>query len=219
MRPPVQIIRPQRRAHTARRVARPVGKSRSLARSDIAVPDRHRLATALPSLFWAGFQPYPYVDYGRFLTPEGGILFVYKDVDERLLHELKRAVIWALFSLPEGWFLLSHSPLRSMLLNIMLFLAIAVVNLLIVSKPVEVYRSVEIRPDCMIIERAEIFWLRYMEAGWPAFREGSGSLCGIYGSRFVEYLTVRAFDEFDKAPEVFAAHLQEAMQQLWTIPR
>jgi hypothetical protein len=57
-----------------------------------------------------------------------------------------------------------------------------------------------------------------MENGWPTLQpddEGNQQLCGIYGSRFVEYLTVRRFDELDRMPEVFGAHLQDAMQQLW----
>jgi hypothetical protein len=32
----------------------------------------------------------------------------------------------------------------------------------------------------------------------------------------VEFLTARRFDEFDRMPEVMAAHLQDAMRQLWT---
>jgi hypothetical protein len=46
-------------------------------------------------------------------------------------------------------------------------------------------RRVEIRPDCLIIEGAETFWLRYMESGWPAFQpdgEGNQVLCGSYGA-------------------------------------
>jgi hypothetical protein len=43
-------------------------------------------------------------------------------------------------------------------------------------------------------------------------------LCGIYGTRFVEYLTIRSFDEFDRGADVFVAHLRDAMQQLWTRP-
>jgi uncharacterized protein YcgL (UPF0745 family) len=60
-----------------------------------------------------------------------------------------------------------------------------------------------------------------MEGGFPAFRpddEGNQVLCGIYGTRFVEYLTVRRFDELDRMPEVFAQHLQDAMRQLWSWP-
>jgi hypothetical protein len=41
---------------------------------------------------------------------------------------------------------------------------------LIIRKPVEVYRSIEIRRDCMIIEGGDIFWLRWIETNWPAFQ-------------------------------------------------
>lgn len=71
----------------------------------------------------------------------------------------------------------------------------------------------------MILEGSEVFWTRFMENGWPAFRpdeEGNFVLCGHYGTRFVEFLTARRFDEFDRMPEVMAAHLQDAMRQLWT---
>jgi hypothetical protein len=42
-------------------------------------------------------------------------------------------------------------------INLACLLAVGVLNWLIVAKPVEVYRWVEIRPDCMIIEGADIF--------------------------------------------------------------
>ena len=29
------------------------------------------------------FAPHPYVDYARYLTNEGGIAIIYKDIDER----------------------------------------------------------------------------------------------------------------------------------------
>jgi hypothetical protein len=95
---------------------------------------------------------------------------------------------------------------------------VAIVNWLIVRKPVEIYRRVEVRPDCMILEGGEIFWLRHMENGWPEFQpdeDGNHILCGIYGTRFVEYLTVRRFDDLDRMAEVFIAHMHEAMTQLW----
>jgi hypothetical protein len=44
-------------------------------------------------------------------------------------------------------------------------------------------------------------------------------LSGSYGTRHVEYLTARRFDKHDRMPEVFAAHLKEAMQQLWELPK
>jgi hypothetical protein len=97
-------------------------------------------------------------------------------------------------------------------------LVIAIVDVFIVAKPVEIYRTLEIRPDCMIVEGADVFWLRYMEDGWPALQQDDRKnllLCGIYGSRFVEYLAIRRFDQLDRMPEVFAAHLQDAMKQPW----
>lgn len=176
------------------------------------------MPATLPSFAEAGFQPDPYVDYSRLLTPEGGVLIVYKDHDVRLRHTLWRVFAWTASTGIEGLFLLHHSPLHSGWVNIACLLAIAIVNWLIVKKPVEVYRSIEVRPDCIILEGAEVFWLRYMEGGWPAFHpddEGNQILGGIYGTRYVEYLTIRRFDEYDRMPEVIAAHLQAAMQQLW----
>lgn len=38
----------------------------------------------------------------------------------------------------------------------------------------------------------------------------------LYGTRFVEYLTVRRVDELDRMAEVIATDMQDAMRQLWT---
>jgi hypothetical protein len=201
---------------------RPVALARHAVRREVPVPVGEISAPGLPSSSWGGFQPDPYADYGRFLTPEGGILLIYKDLDLRLRHTAWRLLAWTVSTGGEGWYVFHHSPLESVWLNLACLLAIGVINWLIVSKPVEVYRRVEIRPDCMIIEGSEIFWLRYMENGWPAFQrddKGNQILCGIYGTRFVEYLTVRRFDELDRMAEVFMAHLQDAMTQLWAQPQ
>jgi hypothetical protein len=163
----------------------------------------------------------PYLDYGRFLTPEGGIRIVFKDLDLRLRHGLWRAFAWITFTGGEAWSLLTHSPLQSEWIEIACLVVVAGINLLILWKMPEVYRSVEIRPDCMIIEGEEVFWLHQMATGFPTLRredENKQILCGIYGTRFVEYLTVRRFDENDRTPEVFAAQLADAMRQLWEIP-
>lgn len=220
MRTHVHLARPHRSPRAARRLVRPTSVQRNIARQGVTAPSRD-IPTAPPSSSWVGFQPDPYLDYGRFLTPEGGILITFKDFDLRLRHTLWRLFAWSTSTGLEAWFLLTYSPLQNEWLTIACLAAIAVVNWLIVAKPVEIYRNIEIRPDCMIIEGADIFWMRYMENGWPAFhpdKEGNQVLSGIYGTRFVEYLTVRRFDEFDRAPDVFAAHLQDAMQQLWTRP-
>jgi len=219
MRTRVRLSRPQRRARRAHKLTRRVAPARNVVCLERSIPYRNSPTLPLPlSSSWAGFQPDPYVDYGRFLTPEGGILLAYKDLDQRLRHIVWRVFAWTTSTGGEGWYLFHHSPLHSFWLNLICLLAIGLLNWLIVAKPVEVYRRVEIRPDWMVIEGSDIFWLRYMECGWPAFRpddEGNQVLCGVYGTRFVEYLTVRAFDEHDRAPEVFAAHVQEAMRQIW----
>ncbi len=221
MRPPIRQARAFRRTATARLIARPVATPRRVTRSDVAVPVRERATVSAPPSIAADFAPNPYVDYGRFLTGEGGILIAYKDLDLRLRHTLWRLFAWTTFTGIEAWYLLRHSPIHAAWINILCLLAMAVVNGLIVGKPVEVYRTLEIRPDGMILEGRDVFWRRFMEVAWPSFQpdaEGNQVLSGIYGTRFVEFLTVRRFDEFDRAPEVFAAHLQDAIRQLWMNP-
>jgi hypothetical protein len=213
---------PQRTVPVLRPPDRPSAPIRQIVRSEVAVPAPRDPPSTVPSSAWLTFQPDPYLDYGRFLTPEGGILFVYKDIDTRLRHTLWRLCAWTACCYGEAWYVFHYSPVDNDWLNLLCLLAVAIVNWLIVRKPVEIYRRVEVRPDCMIVEDADIFWLRHMEKDWPAFQpddEGNHILCGIYGTRFVEYLTVRRFDDLDRMAEVFIAHLQEAMAQLWAPPQ
>lgn len=166
------------------------------------------------------FAPHPYVDYGRYLTAEGGVAITYKDIDERWRFVLRRFVIWGIATAAAAWFLLSHSPVHNLALNFAALIVTAVINWLIVRQPIQVYRSIEIRPDGMILDGRDIFWLRYIES-WPTFEPGPDEtqvLSGIYGTRRIEYLTVRCFGDFDSAPTVLANHLKEAMQQLWSWP-
>lgn len=200
---------------------RPGVTPRAAQNVDLLPPRQHTPEASIPSSSWPGFQPDPYVDYGRSLTEEGGILITYKDFDRRFRHTLWRLLAWTSSTGIESWYVLHYSPVHGEWLNIACLCVVAIVNWLIVAKPVEVYRTLEIRPDCMIIDGADIFWRRFMEGGWPTFRvgqEGSWVLCGIYGTRFVEYLTVPRSDEFDRTHEVFAAHLEDAISQLWTRP-
>jgi hypothetical protein len=221
MRKPIRQARALGRIPTAQLVRHPVVTARRVARSDVPVPTRERAPSPAPPSIAAEFAPNPYADYGRFLTEEGGILIAYKDLDLRLRHTLWRIFAWTIFTGIEGWYLLHHSPVHAVWINVACLLTIAVVNGLIVRKPVELYRTLEIRPDCIILESRDVFWRRLMEVAWPAFErdaEGNQVLRGIYGTRFVEFLTVRRFDELDRAPEVFAAHLQDAIRQLWMNP-
>jgi hypothetical protein len=211
---------PERALHVPR-VSRPVVATRQLATKTLPALRQERIEREPLPDAPTTFQPDPYVDYGRFLTREGGVLIIYKDLDLRWRHTIWRVLAWSTFTGAEGWLLLTHSPVHRAWINIVCLLGMAIVNWLIVAKPVELYRRVELRPDCMILEGRDVFWSRFMENGWPAFRpdeEGNFVLCGHYGTRFVEFLTARRFDEFDRMPEVFAAHIREAMLQLWTVP-
>ena len=212
MRTDFQCARPRRLARTARPVPR-AARIRNLT-STAPVANQGAANTLTPLATPQG----PHVDYSRFLTPEGGILVVYKDIDPRLRYLLWRALAWATATGVEAWLLLWHSPLHHRWINVTCLLVMAGINFLIVRKPPELYRQVEIRPDCMILEGADVFWLRLMENGLPSFQPDEKSnlvLCGIYGTRFVEYLIARKFDDDDRVPEVLAAHIQEAMNQLW----
>jgi hypothetical protein len=218
MRTHVPQARPQQAEPALRPARRPALSPRRIDRADIAVPVPHVPPSELPSAASLAFQPDPYLDYGRFLTPEGGMLFVYKDYDTRLRHILWRVFAWAGASYGEWWYVFHYSPINNDWLNLLCVAAAAIVNWLIVRKPVELYRHVEIRPDCMIVEGKDIFWLRHMEKDWPAFQldeDRNHILCGVYGTRFIEYLTIRHFDDFDRTADVFADHLREAMAQLW----
>jgi len=201
-----------------RRLPRPALLPRKAARLDRPRVERIISPSCPPDPAFARFQTDPHVDYGRFLTDEGGVLIIYKDLDLRFRHTLWRLFAWTASTGIAGWLLYHHSPVQSAWINIAALLTLAVINWFIVAKPIELYRRVEIRPDCMILEGSDVFWLHLMECGWPAFQpddDGNQVLSGIYGSRFVEYLTARRFDEEDRMPEVFAAHLQDAMNQLW----
>ena len=160
----------------------------------------------------------PYLDYGRFLMPEGGVLIVYKDLDLRWRHTLWRLLAWCSATGYAGWYLGHDSPVQNLSLNALCFIVVALLNWLIIAKPVEVYSRLEVRPDCLILEGTEVFWRERMESGLPELvpdEDGNQILCGIYGTRFVEYGTLRRFDESDRMPETFAAHLAEAIGQLW----
>ncbi len=160
----------------------------------------------------------PYVDYGRYLTADGGVLITYKDIDLRLRYILWRVFAWTIATGGGYCVFLQNSPVHAASINFLCLLALGLVNWFIVAKPIETYRGAEIKPDSLVLDGTHVFWLRLMENGLPTFSEddeGNLVLCGIYGTRFVEYLTVRRFDDNDKTPETFAAHFQEAIGQIW----
>lgn len=234
MRNHVRLPRPQRTSRGARRAPRLTAAPRRASRTALpglsreisisARPSVSRNLALLPRVERPEIEtaPNPYVDYGRYLTAEGSILICYKGIDDRWRHTIWRLLAWSAATFADSYFVFQPENAQHKALSIFCLVVAAIINWLIVRRPVEAYRQVEIRPDCMVIDGTDIFWLHRMESGWPSFRpDGSGKamvLCGTYGTRFVEYLKVPRFEEEDRTPEVFAAHLHDAINQLWMKP-
>jgi hypothetical protein len=220
MRSGIRHPRPHRHNRTALPGARPTRVARVVTRTHRAKSGRRALVDD-PEIRQrrAEFYLDPYLDYGRFLTADGGVLIVYKDIDERFRHTIWRVCAWLLFTGLEWRMLFQEPPIHTLWLKLVCLIVVGVLNWLIVRKPVELYRRIEIRPDCMILDGYDVFWTGNLESGMPAFRAGEDGtfiLSGIYGTRFIDFLTVRKFDDNDRMPEVMAGHLQQAMTQLWT---
>ena len=142
----------------------------------------HALPGSSPKSFG---QNDPYLDYGRFLTPAGGVLIIYKDLDLRWRHTFWRLLAWSVATGYAAWHLSHNSPVQATWINVFCLVAIALLNWLIVARPVEVHRRIEVRPDCLILEGADIFWRERMEGGLPMLRsdeDGNQILFGVYGT-------------------------------------
>ena len=85
----------------------------------------------------------PFVDYHRSLTPEGGVLIAYKDIDRSLGYLILRFFTWIVATGVGGWLIFFESPL-SWLACFAWFPVLMVTNLLIVLKKLVVHHTVEI---------------------------------------------------------------------------
>ena len=162
----------------------------------------------------------PYGDYAVDITPQGGMRMTFKTVDKGLGRRVVSFTLFALASYADASVLSPPAAQNVQWPNLLLLIAAIIINALIVMKPFEVLRSLEIRSDVLIVDGKDFFMRQRMESGWPAFqtdrKSGEFVLSGIYGTRQVEFVRVARLDEFDRAPEVLMAHLKYAMQQLWT---
>jgi len=160
----------------------------------------------------------PFVDYARILTPEGGILILYRDRATGWLYTLFRVVVWLILTVIEIW-LLGKTELTTG--QAMLWFAILNgATLFLVTRKIKRRHAVEIRHDRMILDGKHVFWARDIGRNWPQLQKKDGDpeqmvIAGICGTRFVEYMTANRWDDNDRTPEVLAADLQDAMQQLW----
>jgi hypothetical protein len=166
-------------------------------------------------------RPTGFDKYARRFTAEGGIALSYKDVEMTLPIILGKLALWSLacfitYLAGSAW-----SPIDSFWWNLAAYVVLAIFYALLFFRPKQVRRTIEIRPDCMIIEGMETFWKENMPLGWPGFMPNDAGhfvLAGVYGTRWIEYLTIRRFDDNDRASEVFASQLAAAMKYQWEAP-
>jgi hypothetical protein len=161
----------------------------------------------------------PFNGYVRMLTPEGGILIFYKDQDRGLFLTILRVFTWITATGTGGWLIFFVSSL-STLPSLLIFALLMFVNLLIVCRTFEVSHSVEIRPDAMIVDGEDAFYAEDIGDNWPELQMKDDDpdrmvICGICGTRFIEYMTANRLDKNDRTPELLAADLQAAIEQLW----
>ena len=72
----------------------------------------------------------------------------------------------------------------------------------------------------MIVDGKDIFYTSDIGENWPALQMKDDDpdhmvIAGICGTRFIEYMTANRLDKNDRTPEVLAADLAAAMEQLW----
>jgi hypothetical protein len=161
----------------------------------------------------------PFKNYVRLLTPEGGILILYKDQDRSLFLLILRVFTWIMATGVGGWLIFYQSSL-STLPALGAFASLMLVAWLIVRQTIEASHSVEIRPDAMIVDGKDVFYAEDIGDNWPALQLKDDDpermvISGICGTRFIEYMTANRLDENDRTPEVLAADLKAAMEQLW----
>jgi hypothetical protein len=108
----------------------------------------------------------------------------------------------------------------SVLQCLLAFTLLMFVNGLIVRLRIEVSHSVEIRADAMIVDGEDVFYAQDIGDNWPELQMKDDDpdrmvICGICGTRFIEYMTANRLDKNDRTPEMLAADLQAAIEQLW----
>lgn len=184
------------------------------ARAGIAANDDERFHAAYGEL-----RPHPYVGYVRRFTQEGGIAMTFRDIDERFILKAAKVLIW-FAAMAASLAILNHTPLvEDDGSRFIVLVAAGCLYAWLLRRPTEITRTIEIRQDCMILDGVDVYWAEFMEVSLPGFSkndEGHLVLGGVYGTRWIDYLTVRRFDEFDRTPDVLSSHVTDAMRKLWS---
>jgi hypothetical protein len=180
---------------------------------------RHPATVANDETYEVADRRDPFNFYVRMLTPQGGILILYKDQYRSLALTILRVAAWIAATWTCGWLIFCESSLSGPQC-LLAFALLMLVNTLIVRRRIEVSHSVEIRPDAMIIDGEDVFRARDIGDNWPALQMKDDDpdrmvIAGICGTRFIEYMTANRLDKNDRTPEILAADLQAAIEQLW----
>jgi hypothetical protein len=160
----------------------------------------------------------PFNGYLRMLTPQGGILILYRDQYRSLPLTMLRVAAWITLTWIGGRLIYKSS--LSFLQFLLAMLLLMVTGGLIVCWKIKVSHSVEIRPDCMIVDGWDVFYAEDIGDNWPQLEMKDDDpdkmvIAGICGTRFIEYMTANRLDKNDRTPERLAADLEAAMEQLW----
>jgi hypothetical protein len=186
----------------------------------------NELARHPPTVPTEADEPYPVIDrrspfrdYVRMLTPEGGILILYRDQKLGPFLKMLRILGCTVTTASGAWLIIFTKSFSSMQ-SLFALVLLALINWLIVVWKVKASHAVEIRPDAMIIDGEDVFYAEDIGDSWPELQTKEDDpdrmvICGICGTRFVEYMTANRLDENDRTPEVLAADLKAAMEQLW----
>lgn len=156
--------------------------------------------------------------YTRELTARGGVLITYYDQLRNPTFEILRDIAFFVASALVGWVLL-RSPL-SWPGRGLVFAVIETTFWFFTFRKIIRRHQIEIHPDGMEVD-GRTFFIEAIGENWPALQmmvdddEDRLTLCGIYGTRFVEYATANRVDVSDRTPEVLAEDLEMAMEQLW----
>src|ERR1700680_43475 len=123
------------------------------------------------------------------LTPEGGILILYKDQDRSLFLLSLRVFAWFMATGVGGCLIFWVSSL-STLQCLLAFALLMLVSGLIVRRKIEVSHSVEIRPDGMIVDGRDVFYAEDIGDNWPELQMIDDDpdrmvIAGICGTRYI----------------------------------
>jgi hypothetical protein len=183
--------------------------------------EEHIPDSQLPAFVGLGWPaaPDPFNGYSRTLTFRGGFRIAYEDQAASGLLDALRFLSGITLMGFAGWGLFVCSPL-SLLGCLVAFVPTASLIYFGVTRPIRVAHSIEIHPDGLIIDDREFFSLAAIGENWPQLQmkgdnENRYVLCGVCGTRFIEYATANRIDKTDRTPERLAQDLEIAMEQLW----